>query len=143
MEGSTNAKSLESLVASAEAGQMRSDLPEVRPGATVAVHQRILEKGKVRIQIFEGMVLKSVRRSKLGASILVRKVTGGIGVERTFFMHSPLIEKIEIKKQAKVRRAKLYYMRGLTGRAAVHREQEIKQAPAKAAASPAKPAAKA
>ncbi|MFO0704880.1 MAG: 50S ribosomal protein L19 [Candidatus Andersenbacteria bacterium] len=140
MEGSTNTKSLESLVASVEAGQLRADLPEVRPGATVAVHQRILEKGKVRIQIFEGLVLKSVRRGKLGASILVRKVANGIGVERTFFMHSPLIEKVEIKKQAKVRRAKLYYMRGLAGRAAVHRDQEIKKATA-ATPTSAKPAA--
>ncbi len=146
MEGSTKAKSLDEIVAATEAAQMRSDIPEVRPGATVAVHQKILEKGKVRIQIFEGIVLKSVRRGKLGASIIVRKVASGVGVERTFFLNSPLVEKVEIKKQAKVRRAKLYFMRGLSGRAAAQREEQpVKavKAPAKAPAVGAKPATKA
>lgn len=94
---------------------------------TVAVHQRILEKGKVRTQIFEGIVLKSVRRDKSGASITVRKVTSGVGVERIFFLHSPVIEKVEIKRQAKVRRAKLYYLRGLSGRSAVQKDEQAKK----------------
>jgi large subunit ribosomal protein L19 len=119
-----NAKSAEALLGKLEAAQKR-DLPEVRSGATVAVHAKVIEKGKVRTQIFEGMVIKSVRRAKLGASIVVRKVASGIGVERTFFLHSPLIEKVEVKKQAKVRRAKLYYMRSLSGRAASQQEEEV------------------
>ena len=118
------------MIDSVEAADPRKDMPEIRPGSTVAVHQRILEKGKVRTQIFEGVVLKSVRRAKLGASILVRKTASGVGVERTFFMNSPLIEKVEVKKLAKVRRAKLFYLRGLSGRSAVMREARGKQAEA-------------
>jgi len=130
----TNPNSLEGLVAGVEAAQLRADVPEIRSGATVAVHQRILEKGKVRVQIFEGVVLKSVRQGKLGASVIVRKVASGVGVERTFFLNSPLIEKVEVKKKSKVRRDKLYYMRGLTGRAAAHKEEQVTtdKAPAKA-----------
>ncbi|MFH0830730.1 MAG: 50S ribosomal protein L19 [Parcubacteria group bacterium] len=124
MTEASKTTSLEDLVEGVEAPHKRADIPEVRSGMTVAVYQRILEKGKVRTQIFEGMVLKSVRRAKAGASVTVRKVTSGVGVERTFFLHSPVIEKIEIKRQAKVRRAKLYYLRELSGRAAVQREQE-------------------
>jgi large subunit ribosomal protein L19 len=127
------AKSAEALLIKLEAAQKR-DLPEVRSGATVAVHAKVIEKGKVRTQIFEGMVIKSVRRAKLGASIVVRKVASGIGVERTFFLHSPLVEKVEVKKQAKVRRAKLYYMRRLSGRAASQQEEEVAK-PAKASRS--------
>jgi len=122
--------SLEELVASLEAKQLRTDLPEVRPGATVVVHAKIMEKGKVRTQAFEGIVIKVERAEKLGAAITVRRIASGIGVERTFFLHSPLIEKVELKSQAKVRRAKLYHLRGLTGRAA----QQKEEAPAKKAA---------
>jgi len=117
-------KSTEQLIAELEATQVRSDMPEIKSGATVAVHQKILEKGKVRTQVFEGMVLKSVNAKKLGAMITVRKVTSGVGVERTFLVHSPLIEKIEIKKQAKTRRSKLYFLRGLSGRAAAQRGRD-------------------
>lgn len=123
--------SLEALIASLEAKQLRTDLPVVRPGMTVVVHSRIVEKGKVRTQAYEGIVIKIERARKLGAAITVRRIASGVGVERTFFLHSPLVEKVEVKKQAKVRRAKLYYMRGLTGRAAQHKEEQT--APTKSA----------
>jgi large subunit ribosomal protein L19 len=117
----------EALIAQVEQKQKKADLQEMRPGATVAVHQRIVEKGKARTQIFEGIVLKSLRRNKLGGSITVRKMASGVGVERTFFLHSPLIEKVEVKKQSKVRRARLYFLRGLTGRAAVQKDELPKE----------------
>jgi large subunit ribosomal protein L19 len=125
----TRAPSLEELVASLEAKQLRTDLPEVSPGMTVVVHAKIVEKGKVRTQAFEGIIIKVERAKKLGLAIQVRRVASGVGVERTFFLHSPLIEKVEVKSRAKVRRAKLYYLRGLTGRAA----QQKEEAPAKKA----------
>jgi large subunit ribosomal protein L19 len=133
----------EALIAQVEQKQKRADMPEMRPGATVAVHQRIVEKGKMRTQIFEGVVLKSLRRSKLGGSITVRKMASGVGVERTFFLHSPLIEKVEVKKQSKVRRARLYFLRGLTGRAAVQKDIEPKEAVAKKKTAKSKPSASA
>lgn len=135
MARNSNETSLESVVEAVEKGHKRPNLQEVRPGMTVAVHQRILEKGKVRTQIFEGIVLKSMRREKSGASITVRKVASGVGVERTFFVHSPVIEKVEIKRQAKVRRAKLYYLRALSGRAAVQKDEESATPKTKAAKS--------
>lgn len=107
----TKSESLEELIANVEASQLRKDLPEVRPGMTVVVHSKIVEKGKTRTQAYEGVVLKVARARKLGAAITVRRIASGVGVERTFFMHSPTIEKVEVKKQAKVRRAKLYYLR--------------------------------
>ena len=134
----TRQKTAEELINLVEQKQHRAEMPEVRPGMTVAVHQRIVEKGKVRTQIFEGIVLKSVRRAKLGATITVRKIASGVGVERTILLHSPLIEKVEIKKRAKVRRAKLYYLRGLTGRAATQKEEQAEQTGALAQAPAAK-----
>ncbi len=128
----TKVKTAEELIALIEQKQHRSDVPEIRPGMTVVVHQRIVEKGKIRTQLFEGIVLKSVRRAKLGATITVRKIASGIGVERTILLHSPLIEKVEIKKIAKVRRSKLYYMRELSGRAAAQKEEVVVKAPAAA-----------
>ncbi len=125
----------EELIKELEAEQIKPDMPEIKAGATVAVHQLVAEKGgKTRTQVFEGVVIKSVRRKKLGASISVRKVASGVGVERTFFLHSPLIEKVEVKKQAKVRQAKLYYLRDLSGKAAQQKEEVAKE---KASANPA------
>ena len=106
--------------------QLKTDLPSIRPGDTVKVHQKIKEavkktkKGgaekKERIQIFEGLVLARKHGKEMGATITIRKVTSGIGVERVFPIHSPNIEKIEIVRRGKVRRAKLYYMRDAKGK---------------------------
>jgi large subunit ribosomal protein L19 len=100
-----------------EKEQMRTDLPDFRPGDTVKVHVKIKEGEKERIQVFEGTVI----RKRLGASrasFTVRKVSYGIGVERIFPTHSPAIDRIEVVQRGKVRRAKLYYLRGLKGKAA-------------------------
>jgi large subunit ribosomal protein L19 len=105
-----------------EKEQMRMDLPDFRPGDTVKVHVRIKEGEKERIQVFEGTVI----RKRLGASrasFTVRKISYGVGVERIFPTHSPSIDHIEVVQRGKVRRAKLYYLRGLRGKAARIRQQ--------------------
>ena len=96
---------------------MRSDLPAIEPGDTVKVFYRIQEGNKSRVQAFEGVVLQ-IRGTGMGKSFTVRKISFQVGVERVFPMHSPLIEKIEIVGRAKVRRARLYYLRDLRGKAA-------------------------
>lgn len=94
-------------------------VPEIKPGYTVRVHERIQEGSKERVQVFEGLVI-SVHNGHVptDASFTVRKVVSGIGVERVFPLHSTVIEKIEVKKVAKVRRAKLFFIRGRSGKAA-------------------------
>ena len=93
--------------------QMTSSLaPDIRPGMTVKVHQKIKEGNKSRVQIFEGMVIARKHGAGVNATITVRKVIGGIGVERIFPLHLPTVEKFEVVKTSKVRRAKLYYLRG-------------------------------
>ena len=84
---------------------------DVRPGDVVRVHQKVQEKGKTRIQIFEGMVLARKHGTDAGATITVRRVAGGYGVERIYPLYSPVIDKIEVVRRAQVRRAKLYYVR--------------------------------
>ncbi len=101
----------------------RNDIPEFRPGDTVRVHVRIKEGDKERLQAFEGTVIAR-KNSGLGESITVRKVSFGQGVERIFPLQSRVIDKIEIVRSAKVRRAKLYYLRTLRGKAARLREVE-------------------
>ena len=86
-------------------------IPDVRPGWTIRVHQKIQEGDKTRIQVFEGLVIKRNHNKEAGATITVRKITNGVGVERTFPIYSPLINEIEVVKKAKTRRAKLYYIR--------------------------------
>jgi large subunit ribosomal protein L19 len=100
-----------------EAEQLRSDVPSFRPGDTVRVHVKVVEGEKERIQVFEGAVL---RRSNGGnrETFTVRKVSYGVGVERTFPVHSPRIDKVEVMTRGRVRRAKLYYLRDLSGKAA-------------------------
>lgn len=105
------------IIDSIEREQMRMDTPKVRPGDKVKVHYRIREGEKVRTQVFEGVVIGQ-KRGGIRASVTVRKVSFGTGVERVFPVHSPLIEKIEIMSHSKVRRAKLYYLRKLQGKAA-------------------------
>lgn len=92
------------------------DLETLRPGATVRVHQTLKEGDKSRVQVFEGIIIARKHGSGPGATITVRKVSNGIGVERTFPLHLPTIEKFEVTKRSKVRRAKLYYLRTKTAR---------------------------
>ena len=101
----------------------RQDLPVFGPGDTIKVHQRVVEGDKQRIQVFEGVVI-SRRGSRTNASFTVRKVSYGIGVERIFPLHSPNIEKIEVTRAGKVRRAKLYYLRSKRGKAARIKERQ-------------------
>ncbi|MGA2260637.1 MAG: 50S ribosomal protein L19 [Acidobacteriota bacterium] len=92
-------------------------MPNLRSGDTVRVHVKIKEGDKYRIQLFEGVVL-CIKRHGISSTFTVRKVTSGYGVERIFPLHSPIIEKVEVMKRGKVRRARLYYLRGRRGKAA-------------------------
>jgi large subunit ribosomal protein L19 len=105
-----------------EKEQMRMDVPDFRAGDTVKVHVKIKEGEKERIQVFEGIVIRK-RYGASRSSFTVRKISYGVGVERIFPTHSPAIDRIEIVQRGKVRRAKLYYLRGLKGKAARIREQ--------------------
>lgn len=100
-----------------EAGQLRSDIPEFKVGDTVRVHAKIIEGDKERIQVFEGVVISRANDGNR-ATFTVRKISYGVGVERIFPLHSPRIDKIEVVTRGKVRRAKLYYLRELSGKAA-------------------------
>lgn len=96
--------------------QMKSDVPELAPGQTVRVDVKIQEGDKFRIQAYEGTVVK-VQGSGIGKTFTVRKISSGVGVERTFPVHSPVIDKISVLRVGKVRRAKLYYLRNRVGKA--------------------------
>jgi|TARA_B110000116_G_scaffold266687_1_gene277792 large subunit ribosomal protein L19 len=95
-------------------GQLKSDIPEFGAGDTVSIDVRVIEGGKERIQKFEGIVMGR-KGSDISETFTVRKISGGIGVERIFPIHSPMLSKIDVKRRGKVRRAKLNYMRKLTG----------------------------
>jgi large subunit ribosomal protein L19 len=101
-------------------------IPDIAPGDTVKVSARIVEGGKERIQVFQGVVLK-IKRGGNGASFTVRHVAFGIGVERTFPLYSPLVEKVEIVRQGKVRRSRLYYLRGLSGKEARRKIKRVER----------------
>ncbi len=105
-----------------EEEQLRTDIPDFRPGDTVRVHVKVVEGTRERIQVFEGVVLAR-KNSGLRETFIVRRISYGVGVERTFMVHSPRIDKIEVKTRGIVRRAKLYYLRGRRGRAARIRER--------------------
>jgi len=111
------------IIQSVEEGMLRKDLVGFRPGDTVRVHVKVKEGEKERLQVFEGVVMR-MRKRGLGSTFTVRKVTYGVGVERTFPFHSPMIEKVEVIRQGQVRRAKLYYLRRLKGKAARIREKK-------------------
>ncbi len=106
------------LVAYVEKSQLKKKLPVIKPGFIVAVHQRIKEGKKERIQIFKGIVIRVKGGYGINGSFTVRRVASGVGVEKTFLFHSPVVEKVVVLKQAKVRRAKLYYLRGRFGKRA-------------------------
>ena len=97
--------------------QLRSDLPAFRPGDTVRLHVKVVEGTRERIQLFEGVVIKR-RCGFISETFTVRKISYGVGVERTFPVHTPKITKLEVIRRGKVRRAKLYYLRNLRGKAA-------------------------
>ena len=105
----------------------KDDLPEIRPGYTIRVHQKIKEGDKQRIQIFEGLVIARKHGKGINSTITVRKISQGVGVERIFPVHAPFIEKIEVVRKHKVRRAKLYYIRDKSAKEA--RLKEIKEKP--------------
>lgn len=110
---------------------LKKDLPDIRPGDTVRVYQKIKEGDQERTQVFEGMVLTRKRSKEMGATITVRKEISGIGVERTFPLHLPNIEKIEVLKRRRARRAKLYYLRKAKGKRARLKKVELKGKPSK------------
>lgn len=108
---------MNNLVRAVTEEQLRKDLPTFRPGDTVRVHVKVREGQRERIQVFEGIVIRR-RGSGISETYTVRKISYGVGVERTFPVHSPKVDKIERMRRGKVRRAKLYYLRGLSGKAA-------------------------
>jgi len=105
--------------------QMRHDMADFRSGDSVRVHIRIIEGNKERVQIFEGVVIRR-RRGNMGATFTVRKISHGVGVEKTFALHSPRLEKVEIVYRGKVRRSRLYYLRELRGKAARIKEKGLR-----------------
>lgn len=110
------------ILKSVAESHMKEGLPEFRPGDTVKVHQKVREGDKFRIQLFEGLII-ACRNGGISESIVVRKMSNGVGVERSFPLHSPNIDKIEVVRHGKVRRAKLYYLRNLVGKAARIKER--------------------
>jgi large subunit ribosomal protein L19 len=104
-----------------EKEQMRFDIPGFKPGDTVKVHVKIIEGQKERIQVFQGSVIRK-RAGQNRATFTVRKISSGVGVERTFPLHSPIIDKIEVVMRGRVRRSRLYYLRDLKGKKARIRE---------------------
>jgi large subunit ribosomal protein L19 len=107
-----------------EREQMRMDVPDFLPGDTVRVHVKIKEGDKERLQVFQGVVI-SKRKGGISATFTVRKVSYGVGVERVFPFHSPIIDRVEIVTRGRVRRAKIYYLRRLRGKAARIREKRM------------------
>jgi large subunit ribosomal protein L19 len=114
---------MSNVIDAIEREQLR-EIPDFRPGDTVQVHVKVVEGSRERIQVFEGVVIK-MKGGGIRETFTVRRVAYGVGVERTFPLHSPRIDKIVVKRHGKVRRAKLYYLRELTGKAA--RIKEIRR----------------
>ena len=105
-----------------DAESLRSDVPDFRPGDTLKVHVRVVEGSRERVQLFQGVVIRR-QGSGVRETFTVRKVSFGVGVERTFPVHSPIIDRIEVATRGDVRRAKLYYLRELRGKAAKIKEK--------------------
>ena len=110
------------VIDSLNAAALRSDVPDFRAGDTVKVHVKVVEGNRSRVQIFQGVVIR-VQGSGIGRTFTVRKVSFGVGVERTFPINSPIFEQVEIVTRGDVRRAKLYYLRNLRGKAAKIKER--------------------
>lgn len=109
--------SKQAILDSVAKDHIKSDVPDVRVGDTVRAHVKVREAGKERIQVFEGLVI-AARNGGVAKNITVRKITSGVGVERTFPLHSPNVQKFEVLRHGKVRRAKLFYLRDKVGKAA-------------------------
>jgi len=122
------------LLESVENRQMRNDIPDFQPGDTVRVHVRIKEGDKERIQVFEGIVIAR-KHSGIRETITVRKTSFGVGVERIFPLHASVLHRIDVVRRGRVRRAKLYYLRNLRGKAARIRERDTRGERAAAAAA--------
>lgn len=112
------------IIEQIEKEHMRYDMPDFRAGDTIKVYIRIIEGNKERIQIFEGVVIR-FKKGGMGSSFAVRKLSHGVGVEKNFATHSPRIEKVEVVSRGKVRRSRLYYLRGLRGKAARIKEKGL------------------
>ena len=110
------------IIKSIEHEQLKNKIPELRVGNTVKVHQRIKEGNRERVQVFEGIIIKK-QGGGVNATFTVRKIAYGVGVEKTFMVHSPMVEKVEVVRVGKARRAKLYYLRDRVGKAAKTKEQ--------------------
>ncbi len=110
------------IIEELDAAQLRTDIPEFGPGDTVIVQVRVVEGTRERLQAFEGVVIAKRNRG-LNSAFTVRKISNGVGVERVFQTHSPVISSVEVKRRGDVRRAKLYYLRDLTGKAARIKEK--------------------
>ncbi len=110
------------IIKEIEQAQLREDLPDFGPGDTVRVYFKVVEGGRERIQPFDGVVIRR-QSGGLRETFTVRRISYGVGIERTFPVHSPRIEKIEVLRRGRVRRAKLFYLRGLSGRSARIREK--------------------
>jgi large subunit ribosomal protein L19 len=117
-EGSAEMNTLDAL----DAVSLRTDVPDFRPGDTLKVHVRVVEGSRERVQLFQGVVIRR-QGSGVRETFTVRKVSFGVGVERTFPVHTPIIQKIEVATRGDVRRAKLYYLRDLRGKAAKIKEK--------------------
>ncbi|WP_330949026.1 50S ribosomal protein L19 [Virgibacillus sp. MG-45] len=113
---------MQQLIEAVTKDQLRTDHPDFRPGDTVKVHVKVVEGTRERIQVFEGVVIKR-QNGGISETFTVRKISYGVGVERTFPVHSPRIDKIEVSRRGIVRRAKLYYLRNLRGKAARIKER--------------------
>ena len=110
------------IIESFEADQLRDDIPSFRPGDTVVVSVKVREGDRTRLQAFEGVVM-NIKNAGLNSAFIVRKISSGIGVERTFQLHSPMIDSISVKRKGDVRQAKLYYLRERSGRSARIKER--------------------
>lgn len=109
---------MQSVIEKIQAKYKKPHVTDVRPGDTVKVHQRIQEGSKERVQVFQGLVIRVTRKQSHTSRITVRRVSGGVGVEKSFLLHSPLVVKVEVVKRSKVRRNYLSYMRNRTGKSA-------------------------
>ncbi|MDG5788212.1 50S ribosomal protein L19 [Evansella sp. AB-P1] len=113
---------MEQIIRDITKEQLKTDLPDFRPGDTLRVHVKVVEGTRERVQVFEGVVIK-IKGSGISETFTVRKISYGVGVERTFPVHSPRLDKIEVARRGKVRRAKLYYLRERRGKAARIKER--------------------
>ena len=118
----TDEKTPSQIIESFEASQLKDDIPSFRPGDTVVVSVKVREGDRTRLQAFEGVVM-NIKNAGLNSAFIVRKISSGIGVERTFQLHSPMIDSITVKRKGDVRQAKLYYLRERSGRSARIKER--------------------